>query len=172
MEILKLMVESIVESRDEKYYEYQVFPMDDFNEVTEDLDSSEIVSKLDKYFELTDDWFLISDKIKSFNEEEYLEFLENNSDKIFEVYNSLEEENNYSYNCVEIRRELLKKYVYTSDEVDESKVIYQDVSLEAIAEILQGVSIPDIKQNFGYYGSMRIIYLDDMYYYTDENQTN
>ena len=69
----------------------------------------------------------------------------------------------------EVGTEILKSNVVELDELDEldedDEIIYQDMNLEEIAEILAQVSVVDLYANLtGYAGSMGIVKVNEMFY--------
>lgn len=169
MELLKLMMADINETGEASYSEYQVYPMESLDLVLEDTPATTIINKVDSNFSIEEKWFINSDKLRSLNDEEYEEFLEDHADKIREIYSELEDFDYAMYNEVLVRAEILKEHLTKDSEVEEEKTLVSDMSLETIAEYLVEVKTSDIVNQLKDSWPWKIILCNEMYYLIEED---
>ena len=65
---------------------------------------------------------------------------------------------------VEVRCDVLQDRCVEVEFLDDDiEIIYSDVNLESIAEVLTEVSVEDLKQQLGYYGTWMIVKFEGTY---------
>lgn len=113
---------------------------------------------------------LIDEKYKHYGnvDEENLEsYIQKHEDQIINDYKAIDRDKS-TYNHVEIRREILKENLIIDDENSEDyEVIYLDVNLESIAEMLAQITIEDLEARLGPYGGWQIQQKDGVYMLVD-----
>lgn len=165
MKLLKLMIEDITEANWVGHEAYQVYNMHDFDYVLDMCSKLDVVRNIDEDFNPDASWFINDGRIKSLDAEQFAAFLDDNRETIREIYDELEDENVDLNNALEVRVELLKGVVEEVSEVEEDcDIIYQDIDIEAIADVLLEVSVRDLAQNIGHYGSWQVILVDGTHY--------
>lgn len=116
---------------------------------------------------------LIDEKYKHYGnlDEENLEnYIQKHEEQIINDYKEIDKDKS-TYNHVEIREEILKENLIVDDENSEDyEVIYLDVNLESIAEILAQITIEDLEARLGPYGGWQIQQKDDVYMLVDFHQ--
>lgn len=116
---------------------------------------------------------LIDEKYKHYGnlDEENLEnYIQKHEDQIINDYKEIDKDKS-TYNHVEIREEILKENLIIDDENSEDyEVIYLDVNLESIAEILAQITIEDLEARLGPYGGWQIQQKDGVYMLVDFHQ--
>lgn len=80
-------------------------------------------------------------------------------------YKQAEKEGVSLYNKVEVRTQMLKDNSIQSDglRTEYNIVVYSDVNLEQIAEVLQDVTIEDLESALGHYGTWQVYSHDGTY---------
>lgn len=113
---------------------------------------------------------LIDEKYKHYGnvDEENLEnYIQKHEDQIINDYKAIDKDKS-TYNHVEIRREILKENLIVDDENSKDyEVIYLDVNLESIAEMLSQITIEDLEARLGPYGGWQIQQKDGVYMLVD-----
>lgn len=113
---------------------------------------------------------LIDEKYKHYGnvDEENLEnYIQKHEDQIINDYKAIDKDKS-TYNHVEIRGEILKENLIVDDEnLEDYEVIYLDVNLESIAEMLSQITIEDLEARLGPYGGWQIQQKDDVYMLVD-----
>lgn len=113
---------------------------------------------------------LIDEKYKHYGsvDEENLEnYIQKHEDQIINDYKEIDKDKS-TYNHIEIREEILKENLIVDDENSEDyEVIYLDVNLESIAEILAQITIEDLEARLGPYGGWQIQQKDGVYMLVD-----
>lgn len=113
---------------------------------------------------------LIDEKYKHYGnvDEENLEsYIQKHEDQIINDYKAIDRDKS-TYNHVEIRREILKENLIIDDENSEDyEIIYLDVNLESIAEMLAQITIEDLEARLGPYGGWQIQQKDGVYMLVD-----
>ena len=113
---------------------------------------------------------LIDEKYKHYGnvDEENLEsYIQKHEDQIINDYKAIDRDKS-TYNHVEIRREILKENLIVDDENSKDyEVIYLDVNLESIAEMLAQITIEDLEARLGPYGGWQIQQKDGVYMLVD-----
>ena len=113
---------------------------------------------------------LIDEKYKHYGnvDEENLEsYIQKHEDQIINDYKAIDRDKS-TYNHVEIRREILKENLIVEDENSKDyEVIYLDVNLESIAEMLAQITIEDLEARLGPYGGWQIQQKDGVYMLVD-----
>lgn len=113
---------------------------------------------------------LIDEKYKHYGnvDEENLEnYIQKHEDQIINDYKAIDRDKS-TYNHVEIRREILKENLIIDDENSKDyEVIYLDVNLESIAEMLAQITIEDLEARLGPYGGWQIQQKDGVYMLVD-----
>lgn len=168
MEILKLMIEDINEADSERYHELQVHPMDNFDLITDYINTSEVLNRLDKDFSLKDKWFVCSDTIYSLDEEGFEEFLREKEDEIKSAYNDLEEYDCDIYNNIKIKEAILKNNLNEFGNIGDGESLYYDVNLIVIAEMIREVTVNDLLRYLSCYGNWEIIKVDGVYHLVEK----
>lgn len=113
---------------------------------------------------------LIDEKYKHYvnvDEEDLENYIQKHEDQIINDYKAIDKDKS-TYNHVEIRREILKENLIVDDENSEDyEVIYLDVNLESIAEMLAQITIEDLEARLGPYGGWQIQQKDGVYMLVD-----
>lgn len=113
---------------------------------------------------------LIDEKYKHYGnvDEENLEnYIQKHEDQIINDYKAIDRDKS-TYNHVEIRKEILKENLIIDDENSKDhEVIYLDVNLESIAEMLAQITIEDLEARLGPYGGWQIQQKDGVYMLVD-----
>lgn len=116
---------------------------------------------------------LIDEKYKHYGnlDEENLEnYIQKHEDQIINDYKEIDKDKS-TYNHVEIREEILKENLIIDDENSEDyEVVYLDVNLESIAEMLAQITIEDLEARLSPYGGWQIQQKDDVYMLVDFHQ--
>lgn len=116
---------------------------------------------------------LIDEKYKHYgnvDEEDLENYIQKHEDQIINDYKAIDKDKS-TYNHVEIRREILKENLIVDDENSEDyEVIYLDVNLESIAEMLAQITIEDLEARLGPYGGWQIQQKDGVYMLVDFHQ--
>lgn len=116
---------------------------------------------------------LIDEKYKHYGnlDEENLEnYIQKHEDQIINDYKEIDKDKS-TYNHVEIREEILKENLIIDDENSEDyEVVYLDVNLESIAEMLAQITIEDLEARLSHYGGWQIQQKDDVYMLVDFHQ--
>ena len=174
--LLSLMVEDFVELlRTDGVEYYNVHPMDNMEDYRMDKREENVTVYLSSEFNVDDSWFInIDNVLESLSEDEFRAQILKDKDKILKSYYKAEEIYHDLKNNNEVRTAILEINIFELDELDELgedyEVIYQDVNLEAIAEILAEVKVVDLYDNFASYaGTMEINQVDRMFYLTNKN---
>lgn len=167
MEVYKLIISDLVESdKLNEYDNYNIHSMEDFDDL-EEIQALSEKAKFAKDFDMNKIWIRLKDNIiHSIDDKELQEIINQDKDKLLEIYDILTKDNQVN-NSVEVRTEILKQNLIEVKEIEdleERELIYQDVNLESIAEILTEVNLVDLKNQLGYYGDWQIIKLEDMHY--------
>lgn len=162
MEILKLMVEDIVETEVSNYDKYKVYPIEDLEYRTGFTAISDLGSRFSND---NKQWFIQDgNSLIGLSNKEYEDFLLENHEKIKEIYKEMESQRYGMYNDIAIRLMILEDYVHEVDELEYETIIYQDVNLEPIAETITEARVDHIIDELGYYGSWEIVKFNGMYY--------
>ena len=171
--LLSLMVEDFVELlRTDGVEYYNVHPMDNMEDYRMDKREKNVTVYLSSEFNVDDSWFInIDNVLESLSEDEFRAQILKDKDKILKSYYKAEEIHHDLKNNNEVRTAILEINIFELDELDEDyEIIYQDVNLEAIAEILAEVKVVDLYDNFANYaGTMEINQVDRMFYLTNKN---
>ena len=171
--LLSLMVEDFVELlRTDGVEYYNVHPMDNMEDYRMDKREENVTVYLSSEFNVDDSWFInIDNVLESLSEDEFKAQILKDKDKILKSYYEAEEIYHDLKNNNEVRTAILESNIFELDELDEDyEIIYQDVNLEAIAEILAEVNVVDLYANLASYaGSMEINEVDGMFYLTNKN---
>lgn len=153
-----------MESKYSNYSDLQVYPMSSLNTVLEECLAEDIIKRLDKGFFLEDEYFINGTKLRSLNEEEYEEFLEEHYSEIEELYELIDDEDCSTYNAIQIRESILKEHLVNQDYLEEDNVIFVEVSLFSIAEYLADVKVREIEENLSHRGPWKIVCFEDTFY--------
>lgn len=113
---------------------------------------------------------LIDEKYKHYgnvDEEDLENYIQKHEDQIISDYKAIDKDK-YTYNHIEIRREILKENLIVDDENSEDyEIIYLDANLESIAEMLVQITIEDLEARLGPYGGWQIQQKDGVYMLVD-----
>lgn len=168
--LLSLMVEDFVELlRTDGVEYYNVHPMDNMEDYRMDKREENVTVYLSSEFNIDDSWFInIDNVLESLSEDEFKAQILKDKDKILKSYYEAEEIYHDFKNNNEVRTAILENHVVQLNEIDEDdEVIYQDVNLEAIAEVFAQVHIVDLYASLvGYASPMGINEVDGMFYLT------